>query len=123
METLKKGIGILNRVVYPKVVSDEDNGTRLLLSKNYQIYFNKGTKTAELRCIPLGITYASTRALDKKTIREIRDEIIDLCALYNEFSSEEFRVQLLKDFKVEIDYFSRLVEKYYMKSGEMIENI
>lgn len=123
METLKKGIGILNKIYYPKVVSDEDNGVRLLLSKNYQIYFNRGTKTAELRCIPLGVTFASTRALDKRNGREIKDEIIDLCALYNEVSSAEFRAQLPKDFKVEIDYFSRLIEKYYMKSGEVIESI
>ncbi|WP_304428013.1 hypothetical protein [uncultured Clostridium sp.] len=122
METLKKGIGIFNKINYPQATVNEDE-INLLLSKNYKIHLNRGTKTAELTCLPLGIVYASTKALDKRNLRQIKEELVDLCALYYEVSAEEFRTQISKDFKIELDYFTKGIEKYFMKSGELIESI
>lgn len=110
-ELFKRGQQLFTATDYP-LCSNEKNTLIIKLSPNYEIQYNDRIKMAELKCLPLDIVYATTRALHNKSASVRTEEIWDLCAVYNELSTAEFKATASPIWKSEINHFCRQLNKY-----------
>lgn len=110
-ELFKRGQQMLTSVDYPICSNSKDN-LIIQLSPNYEIQYNNRIKMAELKCLPLDVVYATTRALHNKSASVRTEEIWDLCAVYNELSTAEFKATAQPIWKSEINHFCRELNKY-----------